>query len=59
METLTPPTVTTRDPSHLSAHQAAGVADTTSTAARNPVRSLETAAREVIGNQPYTTVAIK
>jgi ElaB/YqjD/DUF883 family membrane-anchored ribosome-binding protein len=38
--------------------QAANVADATSTAARKTVGSFETAAREVIENQPYTAVAI-
>jgi ElaB/YqjD/DUF883 family membrane-anchored ribosome-binding protein len=38
--------------------QAAHVADAASTAVRKSASSFETAAREVIENQPYTAVAI-
>jgi ElaB/YqjD/DUF883 family membrane-anchored ribosome-binding protein len=38
--------------------QAADVADAANTAARKTANSLETAAREIIENQPYTAVAI-
>jgi ElaB/YqjD/DUF883 family membrane-anchored ribosome-binding protein len=38
--------------------QASNVADAANTAARKTASSLETAARELIENQPYTAVAI-
>jgi ElaB/YqjD/DUF883 family membrane-anchored ribosome-binding protein len=38
--------------------QASNVADAANTAARKTASSLETAAREIIENQPYTAVAI-
>ena len=38
--------------------QASNVADTASTAARKTASSLETAARDLIENQPYTALAI-
>jgi ElaB/YqjD/DUF883 family membrane-anchored ribosome-binding protein len=38
--------------------QASNVADAVNTAARKTASSLETAARELIENQPYTAVAI-
>ena len=38
--------------------QASNVADAANTAARRTVSSFETAAREVIENQPYTAVGI-
>jgi ElaB/YqjD/DUF883 family membrane-anchored ribosome-binding protein len=38
--------------------QASNVADAASSAARKTVRSFETAARELIENQPYTAVGI-
>ena len=38
--------------------QASHVADAASTAARKTANSFETAAREIIENQPYTTVGI-
>jgi ElaB/YqjD/DUF883 family membrane-anchored ribosome-binding protein len=38
--------------------QASNVADAASTAARKTASSFETAAREIIENQPYTAVGI-
>ena len=38
--------------------QASNVADAVNTAARKTASSFETAAREIIENQPYTAVAI-
>ena len=38
--------------------QASNVADAANTAARKTASSFETAAREIIENQPYTAVAI-
>jgi len=38
--------------------QASNVADAASTAARKTANSFETAAREIIENQPYTAVGI-
>ena len=38
--------------------QASNVADAANTAARKTANSFETAAREIIENQPYTAVAI-
>jgi ElaB/YqjD/DUF883 family membrane-anchored ribosome-binding protein len=38
--------------------QASNVADAANTAARKTASSLETAARDLIENQPYTAVAI-